>query len=106
MSVRVCATSDVPAGEARRFQVDGHLVAVVNLGEDGFRALDAICSHEKYYLDEGDVDVEMGTIECPKHGSTFSVETGQPKSLPAIRPVATYALTTEGDEIWIEVGAR
>ena len=47
MAVRVCETSDVPPGEARRFHLDGREVAVVNLGERGFRALDAICSHER-----------------------------------------------------------
>jgi 3-phenylpropionate/trans-cinnamate dioxygenase ferredoxin component len=101
--VRVCSTNDVPAGEARRFQVDGRLVAVVNLGEEGFRAIDAICSHEKYYLDEGDVDTDFETIECPKHGSMFDLNTGAPRALPAIRPVPVYELTTEGDDLLIEV---
>ena len=72
-SVRVCAVDDVPAGEARRFSVDGRLVAIVNLGDEGFRAIDAVCSHEHYYLDEGEVDVDEETIECPKHGSTFDL---------------------------------
>jgi len=44
-AVRVCSVDDVPEGEARRFAVDGRLVAVVNLGDEGFRAVDAICSH-------------------------------------------------------------
>ena len=60
-TVRVCSVDDVPAGEARRFAVDGRLVAVVNLGDEGFRAVDAICSHEHYYLDEGEVDVDLET---------------------------------------------
>jgi 3-phenylpropionate/trans-cinnamate dioxygenase ferredoxin component len=101
--VRVCSTTDVPAGEARRFPVDGRLVAVVNLGEEGFRAIDAICSHEKYYLDEGDVDTDFETIECPKHGSMFDLNTGAPRALPAIRPVPVYALTIDGDDLLIEV---
>ena len=46
----------------------------MNLGEDGFRAMDAVCSHEHYFLDEGEVDADEGTIECPKHGSTFDVD--------------------------------
>ncbi len=101
--VRICSRTDVPTGEARRFQVDGHLVAVVNLGDEGFRAVDAICSHEKYYLDEGDVDVEDETIECPKHGSMFDLNTGAPRALPAIRPVPVYEVTTDGDDLLIEV---
>ena len=102
-SVRICSVADVGAGEARRFEVDGREIALVNLGEEGFRAVDAVCSHERYYLDEGEVDVDLGTIECPKHGSTFDLETGRPKSLPAIQPVATYGLSIDGDDIWIEV---
>ncbi|MGH2539737.1 MAG: Rieske (2Fe-2S) protein [Actinomycetota bacterium] len=102
-AVRVCETKDVPPGEARRYSIDGRLVAVVNLGEEGFRALDAICSHEKYYLDEGEVDVDFETIECPKHGSTFDLNTGNPRTLPATRPVDVFRVTTDGDDILIEV---
>ncbi|HET9310165.1 MAG TPA: non-heme iron oxygenase ferredoxin subunit [Actinomycetota bacterium] len=102
-AVRVCETKDVPAGEARRFHLDGREIAVVNLGEEGFRALDAICSHEKYYLDEGEVDVDFETIECPKHGSTFDLNTGNPRTLPATQPVDVFPVTTDGDDILIEV---
>ena len=73
MNVRVCALEEVPVGEARRFDADGRTVAVVNLGEAGVHAIDAVCSHEHSWLDEGDVDLDEGTIECPKHGSTFDV---------------------------------
>ena len=102
-AVRVCETKDVPPGEARRFDLGGREVAVVNLGEAGFRALDAICSHAHYYLDEGEVDVDLETIECPKHGSTFDLNTGSPKTLPATQPVDTFAVTIDGDDVTIEV---
>src|SRR5437867_6565514 len=92
-TVRVCSVDDVPAGEARRFPVDGRLIAVVNLGDEGFRAVDAICSHEKYYLDEGEVDVDFATIECPKHGSTFDLDSGKAVTLPAIKPVDVFPVT-------------
>ena len=101
--VRVCSVGDVPAGEARRFTVDDRLVAVVNLGEDGFRAVDAVCSHEHYYLDEGEVDVDEGTIECPKHGSTFDLASGRPIVLPAIKPVDVFPVTVSDNDVLIEV---
>ena len=101
--VRVCGTEEVPEGEARRFPVGDRLVAVVNLGDDGFRAIDAICSHEHYFLDEGEVDPDLGTIECPKHGSTFDLETGKPRSLPAVTGVAVFDVKVENDDILIEV---
>ena len=102
-AVRVCSVDDVPAGEARRFAVDGRLVAVVNLGDEGFRAVDAICSHEHYYLDEGEVDVDLETIECPKHGSTFDLGTGAARTLPAITPVDVFPVTVTDDDVLIEV---
>jgi len=102
--VRVCATSDVPEpGEAKRFPVDGRLVAVVNLGDEGLRAIDAICSHAKYFLDEGEIDLDFETVECPKHGCTFDLNSGKPRSLPATEPVDVFPITTEDDDIYIEV---
>ena len=102
-AVRVCSVDDVPEGEARRFAVDGRLVDVVNLGDEGFRAVDAICSHEHYYLDEGEVDVDLETIECPKHGSTFDLDTGNARTLPAIKPVDVFPVTVTDDDVLIEV---
>jgi 3-phenylpropionate/trans-cinnamate dioxygenase ferredoxin component len=101
--VRVCARDEVPEDEARRFVVGERLIAIANLGEEGFRAIDAICSHAKYYLDEGEVDPDFETIECPKHGSTFDLNSGKPRTLPATQPVAVFPLRTDGDDIMIEV---
>ena len=103
MSLRVCGVDEVPVGSARRFAVDDRHVALVNLGDEGVHAIDAVCSHEHAWLDEGEVDTDEGTIECPKHGSTFDVTTGRALTLPAVAPVASYPVTVNGDEIWIEV---
>ena len=35
--------------------------------------------------------------------STFDLNTGRPRSLPATAPVDTYVVTTENDDILIEV---
>jgi 3-phenylpropionate/trans-cinnamate dioxygenase ferredoxin subunit len=101
--LKVCTVADVPPGEARRFPVDGRLVAVVNLGDEGFRAVDAICSHAHSFLDEGEVDPDFETIECPKHGSTFDLNSGKPRSLPATEPVDTFPITPTDDDSYIEV---
>jgi 3-phenylpropionate/trans-cinnamate dioxygenase ferredoxin component len=101
--VTVGRASDIPEGEVRRFDVDGHEVAVVNLGEEGFRAVGDICSHAHYFLHEGEVDGDFGTIECPKHGSTFDLDTGKPRSLPATQPVPVYNVKVEDDEVKVEI---
>jgi 3-phenylpropionate/trans-cinnamate dioxygenase ferredoxin component len=101
--VTVCRIDDVPEGEVRRFEVAGHEIALVNLGEDGFRAVGDICSHAHYFLHEGEVDPDFGTIECPKHGSTFDLDTGKPRSLPATQPVPVYNVKVENDEVKVEI---
>jgi 3-phenylpropionate/trans-cinnamate dioxygenase ferredoxin subunit len=101
--VKVCSASELPVGEARRVIVDGREIAVVNLGDDGFRAVDAVCSHAHYHLDEGEVDADLATIECPKHGSTFDLETGRPRSLPATVPVEVFPVKLDDDDVMIEV---
>ena len=54
------------------------------------------CSHADVSLSEGEVDVDECTIECPKHGSEFALETGEALTLPALKPVPTYEVTVDG----------
>ena len=100
--VRICGVGDVPEGEVRRFELGHRPFAVANLGVEGYRVVDAICSHAHYFLDEGEVDVEDGTIECPKHGSMFDLNTGRPRSLPATQPVDVFVTKIENDDVMIE----
>ncbi|HYG70695.1 MAG TPA: non-heme iron oxygenase ferredoxin subunit [Actinomycetota bacterium] len=101
--VRLCGVTEVAEGEVRRFEIDARPFAVANLGEEGFRVIDAICSHAHYFLDEGELDVEEQTIECPKHGSTFDLNSGRPRTLPATQPVEAFAVKVQDDEVLIEV---
>ena len=101
--VEVAKTASVPEGEARKFVVNGVEVAVANLGEGDFRAVGDVCSHAHYYLSEGEVDVDDRTIECPKHGSVFDLDTGVPRSLPATTPVPAYRTQVDGDAILIDM---
>ncbi len=100
--IRLCAVGDVPAGEARRFVVDGHPIAVVRIGDD-FYAIGDVCSHGAVSLSEGEVFEESCEIECYQHGSAFSLKTGEPSTLPATQPVPVYNLRAEGDDLMIEV---
>jgi 3-phenylpropionate/trans-cinnamate dioxygenase ferredoxin component len=106
MLVEVGKTSEVPEGEARRFVVDRIEVAVANVGDGEFFAVDDVCSHAEASLSEGEVDVEDETIECPRHGSVFDLRTGKPRSLPATLPVLTFPVKVEGDAIMIELEDR
>jgi 3-phenylpropionate/trans-cinnamate dioxygenase ferredoxin subunit len=96
--VRVCAVEDVKPGRAERFDVDGRRLCVVNI-EGTFYVIGDECSHADYSLSEGEVWEDELEIECPKHGSTFSLVTGEPQTLPATRPVPVYAVRVEGDDV-------
>jgi 3-phenylpropionate/trans-cinnamate dioxygenase ferredoxin subunit len=96
--VRLCALEELSPGVARRFDVAGHRIVVVRIGDDLY-ALGDRCSHANYSLSEGEVLEEEREIECWKHGSTFSLVTGAPQSLPATRPVPVYEVRREGADV-------
>lgn len=98
--VRVCSTSDVPAPSSRRFDLDGHRLCVVHLDDDWY-AIGDTCSHADWSLSEGDLWVEEREIECPKHGSTFDLKTGEPLALPATKPVPVYDVRVDGDDVLV-----
>lgn len=100
--VTVAKVADIAPGTAKRVDVDGHRLCVVNIAGD-FYVLGDECSHADYSLSEGDVWEDEREIECPKHGSTFSLETGDPQTLPATQPVPTYAVRVDGDDVVVTI---
>ena len=103
MLFEVAKTDEIPEGEARRFSANGLDVAVVNLGGGRFRAVGDVCSHAEASLSEGEIDVDDETVECPRHGSAFDLETGKPLSLPATSPVPAFGVRVDGERIFIEM---
>jgi 3-phenylpropionate/trans-cinnamate dioxygenase ferredoxin component len=99
-AVRVCARDDLAPGSARCFEVDGHQIALVRIADD-FYAIGDTCSHADFSLSEGDVWADELEIECPKHGSTFSLTTGEPQTLPATQPVPVYDVVMSGDDVQV-----
>lgn len=101
-TVGLCTTDELAPGEARRFDVAGRRIALVRIADE-FHAVDDECSHEDYSLAEGEVWVDECEIECPRHGSTFDLLTGEPCSLPATRPIAVYKVVVDGDSVSVEL---
>ena len=87
--IEVARASDIPPGHAARVEIDGVPVAIFNVDGD-FYALDDTCSHAEASLSEGDLDPERCAIECPLHGSSFDLRTGDPLTLPAVEPVRAH----------------
>ena len=102
MRQRLCAVGDVREALPVRFEVGRHRICLVRLGDD-FYAIGDTCSHADVSLSEGEVDPDDRHIECWKHGSRFSLETGVPDVLPATRPVPVYDVSVEGNDVFVEV---
>jgi 3-phenylpropionate/trans-cinnamate dioxygenase ferredoxin subunit len=99
--VKACKTDELKAGEAIRLNSTPP-IAVYRLSE-GYYATDDTCSHAQASLAAGDIDLEECTVECPYHGSLFDIRTGHVLSLPASRPVKTYAVKVVDDEVFVDV---
>jgi 3-phenylpropionate/trans-cinnamate dioxygenase ferredoxin subunit len=98
---RIATKSDIPAGTVQVFEVEGVSICVANLDGEHFYAIDNLCTHDYGPLGEGKLAGD--TVECPRHGARFDVKTGAVRALPAVRPVKTYRVTIEGEEVRVDV---
>ncbi len=83
--VRVAEVIDFLPGTRRVLEVDGVQVAVFHL-EDGFHAIEDVCTHDGGELAAG--QVEGCEIICPRHGARFDLRTGSVTAPPAYEDVA------------------
>ena len=103
--VDVGAAEELPPGSMKLVVVGpAEYVGVYNCG-GSFYAIEDRCSHDDGPLCEGEWDEETCRVICPRHGSAFDLATGNPLSLPAFEPVATYPVTIGDDGvIRVDVG--
>ena len=60
-----------------------------------FACFSSICTHQG--CEVGDVD--GGTINCPCHGSQYSIEDGSVVTGPAAAPLPAVNVTVDGDSV-------
>jgi nitrite reductase/ring-hydroxylating ferredoxin subunit len=101
--VRVCSQADVPEGGCKAFIIGKRHVAVFR-SEGKVFVTSNICSHEHESLADGWLDGTV--IECPRHGAQFSIVSGEALSLPATEPIDVFAVTLEGDDIFVDLPAE
>ena len=99
---RIGPLTQFEAGTAKRVDIGGVSVAIVRIGDDVY-ALGDRCSHGDASLSAGEVWCDEREVECPKHGSRFSLTTGEPDSLPATRAVPVYEVHVVKGEIEVVV---
>ena len=96
--VDVCATSDLEPGMRRLVSIDEREIMLVNV-EGEFFAFNAICPHANQSLEKGEIfDYQ---IECPLHGSMFSLRTGEVCSPPAEDNLLLHKVDVVGSRILV-----
>ncbi|KAA8387272.1 non-heme iron oxygenase ferredoxin subunit [Acetobacter tropicalis] len=97
--VFLCRNSELKESAMRQVAVAGIDASLVVYKVKGkVYATDALCTHGKVALTEG--DLEGTTIYCPLHGGGFDVCTGKAVSPPCTVPLKTYSTVVEGDDIF------
>ena len=92
-SGEIGTTADVPVGGGTVFQKEK--VVVTQPTEGDFKAFTAVCTHAQCVV----ADVSDGSINCPCHGSQFSIEDGSVVGGPAPAALSTVEITVSGDQI-------
>jgi len=92
----IASTADVPVGGGTIF-ADEEIV-LTQATEGDFKAFTAVCTHQGCTV----TTIEDGTINCPCHGSMYSIEDGSVVGGPAPAPLKELTLTVEGDSISVK----
>ncbi len=97
---RLARLDDLPDGAGTAFEIGDERIALFRFGNEVL-AIGDRCSHAEASLAEGEVfDRE---VECPRHGSTFDLLTGEPQTLPATQPVPVFQVRVEDGEVFVLV---
>ena len=97
---RICGADEVPENTAKKFDVDGILILVVNYGE-GYRAIPPICPHMEEPLEESGVIVRC-VLTCTKHLWSWDLKTLEMKG-ETEKPLKVYDIKQENDSILANV---
>ena len=89
----------LPPGSARTVVIEGQAVAVVNTGGT-FCAIQDRCPHAGASLGTGTVD--GWALECPRHGATFDVRSGEVLGGPATEGVRAYPVKVEDGVVHVD----
>jgi len=89
----LATTAEVPEGGGKI--IDGKNIVITQPQAGSFKAFTAVCTHQGCIVNS----VADGTIDCPCHGSKFSIKDGSVVNGPATSPLAPVAIKVEGASI-------
>jgi len=91
----LAATSKIPVGGGLIFP--NQKVVVTQPAAGTFKAFSSTCTHMGCQVNQ----VTNGLIECPCHGSQYSIADGSVKAGPAPRPLPSEPITVQGGQIFL-----
>ena len=89
----LASTGEIPVGSGKIFTSEKVVVTQPNSGD--FRAFSAVCTHMGCIVNQ----ISDGTIDCPCHGSQFSIKDGSVVGGPAPSPLPAQAIKVSGSSI-------
>jgi Rieske Fe-S protein len=89
----LATTSEIPVGGGKVFTAQKVVVTQPDSGE--FKAFSAVCTHMGCIVNQ----VANGTIDCPCHGSQFSIKDGAVVGGPAPSPLPAESIKVTGNDI-------
>ena len=92
----LAATSEIPVGSGMIFPGPQVVVTQPTAGE--FKAFSAVCTHMGCIVNQ----ISNGTIDCPCHGSQYSITTGDVVAGPAPRPLPAKQIKVSGSSVFLE----
>lgn len=105
--VQVATKNEIPPGAMAAYTVGTKRILVAHT-DDGFYAVDGVCTHMGGHLADG--RLEGFVVTCPRHGSGFDVRTGANVASPKIGPLKmkaadlmSYPVTVEGEAIKVTI---
>ena len=98
--LRVASEADLVEGTGRVIDAQGRAIALFRV-EGRCYATQNACPHMGGSLGEGKLKDHV--VTCPFHGWTFDVRTGANMRNPRLKKLECFAVTIEGDEVFIEL---
>ena len=99
-------SADLDPRQARTLEIEGVMVAVVNIDGDLF-AIEDRCTHDGSPLFGCGLSTEElldgDQVICPRHGARFCLRSGAALSPPAYEPTSTFAVRIHAGRVQVEL---